>query len=207
MIQKLIMEYQIVIEKAKGNYSAYSPDLPGCVATGVTEEEAEVNMREAIELHLEWLAKEEPMRQDYIPATDNTGKHIKDPTTGLIMYTGSYQLPQDSWTRYQQYQRAEAAIAFVKDLMDSSPVTAELLGQLVEDIPGARQMAAHGFGITEKGLQWAIENKTISIGEFVERLQTEMMRELPEEEFSQALALLSCAVRKQITKENPSAPE
>ena len=44
--------FRIVVEKAKSNYSAYSPDLPGCVATGTTREKAKRNMREAIEMHL-----------------------------------------------------------------------------------------------------------------------------------------------------------
>jgi predicted RNase H-like HicB family nuclease len=43
--------FPIVIEKADGNYSAYSPDLPGCVATGKTREQATRNMYEAIEIH------------------------------------------------------------------------------------------------------------------------------------------------------------
>lgn len=43
------MRYAIVIEKAESNYSAYVPDLPGCVATGATVEEAESLIREAIE--------------------------------------------------------------------------------------------------------------------------------------------------------------
>jgi predicted RNase H-like HicB family nuclease len=49
------MRYAIVIEKADSNYSAYVPDLPGCVATGQTIEEAEQQIREAIEFHLEGL--------------------------------------------------------------------------------------------------------------------------------------------------------
>jgi predicted RNase H-like HicB family nuclease len=47
-----------VIEKADGNYSAYSPDLPGCVATGDTREEAERNMHEAIQLHVDGLIED-----------------------------------------------------------------------------------------------------------------------------------------------------
>lgn len=47
--------FLIVIEKADGNYSAYSPDLPGCVATGATREEVEKNMHEAIEMHVKGL--------------------------------------------------------------------------------------------------------------------------------------------------------
>ena len=50
--------FLIVIEKANGNYSAYSPDLPGCVATGATREEAERNMHEAIELHVRGLQED-----------------------------------------------------------------------------------------------------------------------------------------------------
>ena len=48
----------IVIEKTNTGYSAYSPDLPGCVATGLTTEEVEKNMRDAIEFHLEGLRLE-----------------------------------------------------------------------------------------------------------------------------------------------------
>ncbi len=49
------MRYAIVIEKAGNNYSAYVPDLPGCVATGATVEEAEAQIREAIEFHLDGM--------------------------------------------------------------------------------------------------------------------------------------------------------
>ena len=52
------MRYAIVIEKAEGNYSAYVPDLPGCVATGATIEEAESQIREAIEFHLDGLRED-----------------------------------------------------------------------------------------------------------------------------------------------------
>jgi predicted RNase H-like HicB family nuclease len=48
--------YMIVIEGAEGpNYSAYAPDLPGCVATGATRGDVEREMRDAIALHLEGL--------------------------------------------------------------------------------------------------------------------------------------------------------
>jgi predicted RNase H-like HicB family nuclease len=49
------MRYAVVIENAGGNYSAYAPDLPGCVATGRTVEETERGIREAIAMHLEGL--------------------------------------------------------------------------------------------------------------------------------------------------------
>jgi predicted RNase H-like HicB family nuclease len=52
------MRYAIVIEKAAGNYSAYVPDLPGCVATGATIEEVDAQIREAIEFHLEGLRED-----------------------------------------------------------------------------------------------------------------------------------------------------
>jgi len=50
--------FLVVIEKANGNYSAYSPDLPGCVATGGTQEEVERNMYEAIEMHVRGLLED-----------------------------------------------------------------------------------------------------------------------------------------------------
>ena len=55
------MKYTVIIEMAENNYSAYVPDLPGCVATGKTREETAQNMREAIAFHLEGL------REDGIP--------------------------------------------------------------------------------------------------------------------------------------------
>jgi predicted RNase H-like HicB family nuclease len=50
--------YLIVIENAGSNFSAYSPDLPGCVTTGKTADETRRNMEEAIEFHLEGLREE-----------------------------------------------------------------------------------------------------------------------------------------------------
>ena len=52
------MRYAIVIEKAEGNFSAYVPDLPGCVATGATLAEVETEMREAISFHLAGMRDE-----------------------------------------------------------------------------------------------------------------------------------------------------
>lgn len=67
------MRYAVVIEKAEGNYSAYVPDLPGCVATGATVEEAESEIREAIAFHLEGL------REDgvAIPPATSTVEYIE----------------------------------------------------------------------------------------------------------------------------------
>jgi len=50
--------FLIIIEKAANNYSAYSPDLPGCIATGATREETEKNMHEAIQLHIKGLLED-----------------------------------------------------------------------------------------------------------------------------------------------------
>jgi predicted RNase H-like HicB family nuclease len=52
------MRYAIVVEKTANNYSAYVPDLPGCVATGYAVEETEREIREAIEFHIEGLIED-----------------------------------------------------------------------------------------------------------------------------------------------------
>ena len=51
-------KYLVVIEKADGNYSAYSPDIPGCIATGRTRDEVEKKIRDAISFHIEGLVKD-----------------------------------------------------------------------------------------------------------------------------------------------------
>ena len=53
--------FLIVVEKAGGNFSAYSPDLPGCIATGTTPEETKVRMQTAIAMHVRGL------REDRLP--------------------------------------------------------------------------------------------------------------------------------------------
>jgi predicted RNase H-like HicB family nuclease len=58
--------FLIVIEKANKNYSAYSPDLPGCVATGKTRDEAARNMHEAVEMHIQG------MLEDKLPIPEST---------------------------------------------------------------------------------------------------------------------------------------
>ncbi len=64
--------FLVIIEKAGNNYSAYSPDLPGCVATGATREEAEKNMHGAVQMHIEGL------REDNlpIPETNSFAEYI-----------------------------------------------------------------------------------------------------------------------------------
>ena len=60
------MRYAMIIETGQHNYSAYLPDLPGCVATGKTVEEVREHMREAIELHIAG------MREDGLPIPEPT---------------------------------------------------------------------------------------------------------------------------------------
>jgi predicted RNase H-like HicB family nuclease len=52
------MRYAVVIEQANGNYSAYVPDLPGCVATGASVEEVEREIRDAIRFHIDGLKED-----------------------------------------------------------------------------------------------------------------------------------------------------
>jgi len=58
--------FLVVVEDAGKNFSAYSPDLPGCVATGSTREETEKSMYEAIQLHIEGL------REDGLPIPESS---------------------------------------------------------------------------------------------------------------------------------------
>lgn len=60
------MRYAVVIEKSGNNFSAYVPDLPGCVASGATPEETEREIRGAIAFHLERL------REDGFPVPEPT---------------------------------------------------------------------------------------------------------------------------------------
>jgi predicted RNase H-like HicB family nuclease len=60
------MRYAIVIEKANGNYSAYVPDLPGCVTTGETVAAVEAEIRDAIRFHIDGL------KEDGLPVPEAT---------------------------------------------------------------------------------------------------------------------------------------
>ena len=61
------MKYLIVIEPTRTGFSSYSPDLPGCISTGVTRQECEFSMKEAIAFHLDGLREE--------------GESVPDPVT------------------------------------------------------------------------------------------------------------------------------
>ena len=67
------IKYLVIIEKTPNNLSAFSPDLPGCVATGATQTEVEDRMREAIRMHLDG------MREDglAIPAPSSIAEYLE----------------------------------------------------------------------------------------------------------------------------------
>jgi predicted RNase H-like HicB family nuclease len=68
-----MMRYAIVIENAGSNFSAYVPDLPGCIATGATAAEAEREIREAIELHIEGMRED----GDPIPPPSSSVQYVE----------------------------------------------------------------------------------------------------------------------------------
>jgi predicted RNase H-like HicB family nuclease len=67
------MQYAVIIEWAGANYSAYVPDLPGCISTGRTLEEIKRNIQEAIEFHLEGMRED----GDLIPKPTSTAVMIE----------------------------------------------------------------------------------------------------------------------------------
>jgi predicted RNase H-like HicB family nuclease len=67
------MRYAVVIEKAEGNFSAYVPDLPGCVATGDTVASVEREIRDAIRFHIEGL-KEDGLP---VPAATSMAEYVE----------------------------------------------------------------------------------------------------------------------------------
>ena len=63
----------VIIEQGERNYSAYAPDLPGCIATGRTKEDTEENMRGALVMHLQGMLEDgEPM-----PPLNNITKYVE----------------------------------------------------------------------------------------------------------------------------------
>ena len=64
--------FLIVIESAGNNFSAYSPDLPGCVATGATREETEKRMYEAVQMHVEGLIED----KQPVPTSSSVAEYI-----------------------------------------------------------------------------------------------------------------------------------
>ena len=64
--------FLVITEKADGNYSAYAPDLPGCVAAGDTREDTRRIMREAVRLHLQGIIED----GDPVPESDTSGEYV-----------------------------------------------------------------------------------------------------------------------------------
>jgi predicted RNase H-like HicB family nuclease len=67
--------FLVVIERAGEGYSAYSPDLPGCIATGVTRDEVEKNMQEAIRVHVQGLIED----NQPVPEPSSTAEYVTIP--------------------------------------------------------------------------------------------------------------------------------
>ena len=82
--------FLIIIEKANGNYSAYSPDLAGCIATGTTREEAAENMHKAIELHLQGL-QEDGLP---VPESHSFAEYVAVPARNVLKLTESIPFDQ-----------------------------------------------------------------------------------------------------------------
>jgi predicted RNase H-like HicB family nuclease len=64
--------FLIIIEQGNHNFSAYVPDLPGCIATGKTVEEVKANMREAIRMHLQGMIED----HEPIPASQTMAEYV-----------------------------------------------------------------------------------------------------------------------------------
>ena len=64
--------FLIIIEQGSRNYSAYVPDLPGCIATGKTLEDVKTNMREAIALHIQGMLED----QEQIPTQQTLAEYV-----------------------------------------------------------------------------------------------------------------------------------
>ncbi|MDQ2784900.1 MAG: type II toxin-antitoxin system HicB family antitoxin [Chloroflexota bacterium] len=69
------MRYAIIIEKATNNYSAYTPDVPGCIATGATVEETVQQMREALASHFELMRED----GDPVPVPETNVAYVDVP--------------------------------------------------------------------------------------------------------------------------------
>ncbi len=67
--------FLVVIERAGEGYSAYSPDLPGCIATGVTRDEVEKNMQEAIRMHVQGLIED----NQPVPESSSSAEYVTIP--------------------------------------------------------------------------------------------------------------------------------
>jgi predicted RNase H-like HicB family nuclease len=73
--------FLIIIEQGSRNYSAYAPDLPGCIATGKTLDEVKENMREAIAMHIQGMVED----QEPIPTSQIMVDYLDVPVPGSAM--------------------------------------------------------------------------------------------------------------------------
>ena len=109
-----LLAYAVVLEWAGGNYSAYVPDLPGCISAGRTVEEAAQNIREAIELHLEGMIED--------------GEPVLSPQTVAVMVPLASQ-----WTEAAQTIRTFAPL-ILEARMDSAQTGADERGPSDHDL-------------------------------------------------------------------------
>ena len=70
-----MQRFLIIIESGSHNYSAYAPDLPGCIATGRTLEEVKSNMREAISMHIQGMLED----HEPIPTSSSLAEYMDIP--------------------------------------------------------------------------------------------------------------------------------
>ena len=73
IIEMSIKKYLVIIEKAGMNFSAYSPDLPGCIATGRTVKEVTTNMKEVISLHVKGMIEDNTP----VPPPQTIGEYLE----------------------------------------------------------------------------------------------------------------------------------
>lgn len=97
------MRYAVVIEKAEANYSAYVPDLPGCVATGLSVDAVEAEIREAIRFHIEGLRAD----GDPVPPPTSIAEYMRRERRRLIASEGLR--PILTLSRQAQEQRRRLA--------------------------------------------------------------------------------------------------
>jgi predicted RNase H-like HicB family nuclease len=72
---EIMSRFLIIIEKGDSNYSAYAPDLPGCIATGKALEEVKANMTQAIKMHVEGMLED----RESIPVPQTMAEYLDIP--------------------------------------------------------------------------------------------------------------------------------
>jgi predicted RNase H-like HicB family nuclease len=103
-VKKMRFRYLVVVEKGDNNYSAYAPDVPGCVTTGKTVQETLSNMREALELYFEVTLEDgAPIPTPYSTHADFIEFEIPTPASptvrGKVRAVGQARVRQEPGTR------------------------------------------------------------------------------------------------------------